>query len=74
MERPKKARLLAGASSAPLLGLRVPTVTLVNHRELRNKHAVQRLRPPGSLDVNLPLGDSSSSFRCREGESVHRQL
>lgn len=71
MERPKKADLLAGAPSAPLFGPRVPTVTLVSHRELRNKHVVQRPRPPGSLDINLAVG---SHYRCREGESSLTKL
>lgn len=67
MERPKKADLLAGASPAPLFGPRVPTVTLVSHRELRSKHAVQRLRPHGSLGVNL-AASGGGHYRCREGE------
>ncbi|XP_075876989.1 protein CBFA2T1 isoform X4 [Nelusetta ayraudi] len=75
MERPKKADLLAGASSAPLFGPGVPTVTLVSHRELRNRHVIPRLQPPGSLDVNLAGSSSSSSsshYRCREGSRVHK--
>lgn len=74
MERPRKAELLAGASSAPLFGPGVPTVTLVSHRELRNKHVVQHLQPPGSLDVNLAGSSSSSSshYRCREGSRVQK--
>lgn len=69
MDRSKKADLLAGASPAPLFGLRVPTVTLVSHRELRNRHVVQRLQPHGGLDVN-PSVSGGSHYKCREGNSV----
>lgn len=70
MEHPKKADLLAGATPAALFGPRVPTVTLVSHRELKNRHLVQRLRPHGSLDVNLVLS-GGGHHRCREGGWTH---
>lgn len=65
LERQKKANLRAGTSSAPVFAPRVPTVTLISHRELRDKHTAHRL-PPGSFDSNLP---TSSHYRCSEGRS-----
>lgn len=66
LERQKKASLRAGTSSAPVFAPRVPTVTLISHRELRDKHTAQRL-PPGSFDSSLA---TSSHYRCSEGRSL----
>lgn len=66
LERQKKADPRAGTSSAPVYVPRVPTVTLISHRELRDKHTAHRLQP-GSLDPNLA---TSSHYRCSEGRSL----
>ncbi|XP_056268627.1 protein CBFA2T3 isoform X1 [Pseudoliparis swirei] len=68
LERQKKADLRAGASSAPAFGPRVPTVTLVSHRELRDEHTGNRLQP-GSLDLNLA---TRRYYRCSEGSRVQK--
>lgn len=59
------ADLKAGSSSAAAVASRVPTVTLISHRELRDKHGAHRFQP-GSLDLNLVAG---SHYRCSEGRS-----
>ncbi|XP_055363511.1 protein CBFA2T3 isoform X3 [Betta splendens] len=64
LERQKKA----GTSSAPGFAPRVPTVTLVSHRELRVKHACRGLRP-GSLD---PDPATSSHYNCSEDSRVQK--
>ncbi|MEQ2213519.1 hypothetical protein XENOCAPTIV_016354, partial [Xenoophorus captivus] len=51
---------------APALAPRVPTVTLISHRELREKHVAHRLQP-GSIDQKLA---ASSHYRCSEGRSL----
>lgn len=66
LERQKKADLRARTSSAPVFAPRVPTVTLISHRELRDKHTAHRLQPR-SLDSNLA---TSSHYRCSEGRSL----
>ncbi|XP_047219127.1 protein CBFA2T3 isoform X3 [Girardinichthys multiradiatus] len=53
---------------APALAPRVPTVTLISHRELREKHAAHRLQP-GSIDQKLA---ASSHYRCSEGSRVQK--
>ncbi|XP_041811222.1 protein CBFA2T3 isoform X5 [Chelmon rostratus] len=68
LERQKKADPRAGTSSAPVYVPRVPTVTLISHRELRDKHTAHRLQP-GSLDPNLA---TSSHYRCSEGSRVQK--
>ncbi|XP_044061779.1 protein CBFA2T3 isoform X7 [Siniperca chuatsi] len=68
LERQKKANLRAGTSSAPAFAPRVPTVTLISHRELRDRHTAHRLQP-GSLDPNLA---TSSHYRCSEGSRVQK--
>ncbi|XP_076585988.1 protein CBFA2T3 isoform X4 [Chaetodon auriga] len=68
LERQKKADLGAGTSSAPAFVPRVPTVTLISHRELRDKHTAHRLQP-GNLDPNLA---TSSLYRCSEGSRVQK--
>lgn len=65
-ETQKKADLRAGTLSAPAFAQRVPTVTLISHRELRDKHTSHRLQP-GSFDPNLA---TSSHYRCSEGRSL----
>ncbi|XP_068436286.1 protein CBFA2T3 isoform X2 [Clinocottus analis] len=68
LERQKKADLRAGVFSAPAFAPRVPTVTLISHRELTDKHTANRLQP-GSLDLNLAI---RSSYRCSEGSRVQK--
>ncbi|XP_054464608.1 protein CBFA2T3 isoform X2 [Anoplopoma fimbria] len=68
LERQKKAELRAGASSAPAFAPRVPTVTLISHRELRDKHTATRLQPE-SPDLNLA---TSSYYRYSEGSRVQK--
>ncbi|XP_049454835.1 protein CBFA2T3 isoform X1 [Epinephelus fuscoguttatus] len=68
LELQKKANLKARASSALAFAPRVPTVTLISHRELRDKHTAHRLQP-GSLDLNLA---TSSYYRCSEGSRVQK--
>nr|XP_046245715.1 protein CBFA2T3 isoform X4 [Scatophagus argus] len=68
LEHQKTADLRAGISSAPVLAPRIPTVTLISHRELRDKHTTHRL-PPGSLVPNLA---ASSHYRCSEGSRVQK--
>ncbi|XP_039650176.1 protein CBFA2T3 isoform X4 [Perca fluviatilis] len=68
LERQKKADLRAGASSTPACAPRVPTVTLISHRELRDKHTAHRPQH-GSLDLNLA---TSSYYRCSEGSRVQK--
>ncbi|XP_060892519.1 protein CBFA2T3 isoform X5 [Labrus mixtus] len=64
LERPKKAD--RRAVTALGLSPRVPTVTLISHRELREKHTAHRLLP-ASHDPNLA---TSSLYRCSEGSRV----
>lgn len=66
LERQKKADLRAGVLSSPQFSPRVPTVTLISHRGLREKHAALRLLP-ANLDSNLA---TSSLYRCSEGRSL----
>ncbi|XP_032382534.1 protein CBFA2T3 isoform X4 [Etheostoma spectabile] len=68
LERQKKADLGAGASSTPACTPRVATVTLISHRELRDKHTAHRPQH-GSLDLNLA---TSSYYRCSEGSRVQK--
>ncbi|XP_050929994.1 protein CBFA2T3 isoform X4 [Lates calcarifer] len=68
LEHQKKANLRSGMSSAPPFVPRVPTVTLISHRELKDKHTAHRLQP-GSLDPNLA---TSSHYRCSEGSRVQK--
>ncbi|XP_035508049.1 protein CBFA2T3 isoform X6 [Morone saxatilis] len=67
LERQKKADRRAG-TSGPVFAPRVPTVTLISHREMRVKHTAHRLQP-GSLDPNLA---TSSHYRCSEGSRVQK--
>ncbi|XP_036951689.1 protein CBFA2T3 isoform X6 [Acanthopagrus latus] len=69
LERQKKANLRAGTSPAPMFAPRVPTVTLISHRELRDKHSATHRLQHGSLDPNLPI---SSHYRCSEGSRVQK--
>ncbi|XP_063330545.1 protein CBFA2T3 isoform X1 [Pelmatolapia mariae] len=64
LERQKRADLRAVPAFAP----RVPTVTLISHRELRDKFAAHILQP-GSLDHNLV---ASSRYRYSEGSRVQK--
>ncbi|KAM9366400.1 protein CBFA2T1 [Symphorus nematophorus] len=65
LEHQKKANLRAGTSSAPVFAPpRVPTVTLISHRELRDKHPAHRLDPN--------LATSSSHYRRSEGSRVQK--
>ncbi|XP_038139850.1 protein CBFA2T3 isoform X4 [Cyprinodon tularosa] len=67
LERQKREDLGAPSSSfGTAFAPRVPTVTLISHRELREKHAAQRFQP-GFLDQKLL---SSSHYRCIEGSRV----
>ncbi|XP_039980733.1 protein CBFA2T3 isoform X3 [Xiphias gladius] len=68
LERQKKADLRGGTSSAPVFAPRVPTVTLISHRELKDKHSAQRFQP-GILDPSLA---TSSHYRCSEGSRVQK--
>ncbi|XP_074522291.1 protein CBFA2T1 isoform X6 [Halichoeres trimaculatus] len=68
LERQKKADLRAGALSTPQFSPRVPTVTLISHRGLREKHNALRLLPT-NLDSNLA---TSSLYRCSEGSRVQK--
>ncbi|XP_069029557.1 protein CBFA2T3 isoform X3 [Embiotoca jacksoni] len=68
LERQKKADMRAVSSSAPALAPRVPTVTLISRRELRDKHGAYKLQP-GSLSHNLA---ASSHYRCSEGSRVQK--
>ncbi|XP_041673024.1 protein CBFA2T3 isoform X4 [Cheilinus undulatus] len=69
LECQKKASLRAGScSSAPAFSSRVPTVTLISHRELREKQSARRLLP-ANLDQNLA---ASSLYRCSEGSRVQK--
>ncbi|XP_077941238.1 protein CBFA2T3 isoform X6 [Gasterosteus aculeatus] len=67
-KRKKKMDLRAGAPSAPAFAPLVPTVTLISHREPRDKHAADRLQA-GSLDLNQA---TSSYYRCSEGSRVQK--
>ncbi|KAM8762170.1 protein CBFA2T3 isoform 5-T5 [Acanthopagrus schlegelii] len=69
LERQKKANLRAGTSPALMFAPRVPTVTLISHRELRDKHSATHRLQHGSLDPNLPI---SSHYRCSEGSRVQK--
>lgn len=62
LERQKRADLRAVPAFAP----RVPTVTLISHRELRDKFTAHILQP-GNLDHNLV---ASSRYRYSEGMSL----
>lgn len=66
LQRQKTAEMRTGISSAPGFAPRVPTVTLISHRELRVKQTCHGLQP-GSLDPNLA---TSSHYRCSEGRSL----
>lgn len=66
LEHQKKADLRAGTSSAAGFVPRVPTVTLISHREVRDKHTAHRPQP-GILDPNMA---TSSHYRCSEGRSL----
>ncbi|XP_040905671.1 protein CBFA2T3 isoform X3 [Toxotes jaculatrix] len=68
LERQKKTNLRGGTSPASAFVPRVPTVTLISHRELRDKHTAHRLQPR-SLDPNLA---TSSHYRCSEGSRVQK--
>ncbi|XP_008291127.1 protein CBFA2T3 isoform X2 [Stegastes partitus] len=68
LERQKKTDPRAKPTSAPAVPPRVPTVALISHRELRDKHAAHRLQPR-SLDHNLA---ASSHYRCSEGSRVQK--
>ncbi|KAM4592620.1 protein CBFA2T3 isoform 3-T3 [Odontesthes bonariensis] len=68
LECQKRDNLITGSSSASSFAPRVPTVTLISHRELREKHAAHRFQP-GSLDHNLV---ASSLYKCSEGSRVQR--
>ncbi|KAM4744803.1 protein CBFA2T3 isoform 3-T3 [Anableps anableps] len=69
LEQQKRDNLGATSSSfAPAFVPRVPTVTLISHRELREKRAVHRLQP-GSLDQNLV---AISHYRCIEGSRAQK--
>ncbi|KAF7664758.1 hypothetical protein LDENG_00167650 [Lucifuga dentata] len=65
-KRQRTAKLRTETSSSPLFAPHVPTVTLISHRELRDKQSIHRLQP-GSLDPNLA---TSSHYRCSEGRSL----
>lgn len=66
LERQKRNDLGATSSSfAPAFTPRVPTVTLISHREPREKRTAHRLQP-GSLDHKLV---ASSLYRYTEGRS-----
>ncbi|RVE74407.1 hypothetical protein OJAV_G00021970 [Oryzias javanicus] len=68
LEHHKRADLTAGSSYTPSLAARVPTVTLISPRELREKHAAHRVQPR-SLDLHLT---ASSLYRCSEGSRVQK--
>ncbi|XP_038557260.1 protein CBFA2T3 isoform X7 [Micropterus salmoides] len=68
LEHQKKADLRAGTSSAAGFVPRVPTVTLISHREVRDKHTAHRPQP-GILDPNMA---TSSHYRCSEGSRVQK--
>ncbi|KAM4596860.1 protein CBFA2T3 isoform 4-T4 [Fundulus diaphanus] len=69
LERQKRDDLGASSSSfAPAFAPRVPTVTLISHRELWEKHASHRLQP-GSLDQKLV---ASSRYRCSKGSRAQK--
>uniref|UniRef100_A0A3P9HY91 Uncharacterized protein n=1 Tax=Oryzias latipes TaxID=8090 RepID=A0A3P9HY91_ORYLA len=68
LEHHKRADLTAGSSYAPSLAACVPTVTLISHRELREKPAPHRVQPR-SLDLQLT---ASSHYRCGEGSRVQK--
>ncbi|XP_035483758.1 protein CBFA2T3 isoform X4 [Scophthalmus maximus] len=67
LERRKNVDL-RGETPASAFAPRVPTVTLINHRELRDKHTGHRLQR-GSLDPKLA---PSSRYRCGEGSRVQK--
>ncbi|XP_026176160.1 protein CBFA2T3 isoform X10 [Mastacembelus armatus] len=68
LDRQKKADLRADTSSSPAFALRVPTVTLISHRELRDKPAAHRLQPV-ILGPNLA---TSGRYRCSEDSRVQK--
>ncbi|XP_023187738.1 protein CBFA2T3 isoform X5 [Xiphophorus maculatus] len=69
LERQKRNDLGATSSSfAPTFTPCVPTVTLISHRELREKRGAHRLQP-GSLDHKLV---ASSLYRYTEGSRVQK--
>ncbi|XP_043957061.1 protein CBFA2T3 isoform X3 [Gambusia affinis] len=69
LERQKRNDLGATSSSfAPAFTPRVPTVTLISHREPREKRTAHRLQP-GSLDHKLV---ASSLYRYTEGSRVQK--
>nr|XP_054587832.1 protein CBFA2T3 isoform X5 [Nothobranchius furzeri] len=65
LERQKRNNL---SPSAPAFAPPVPTVTLISHRELREKRAAHRLQP-ASFDHNLA---ASSYYRCGDGRKVQK--
>ncbi|XP_029936633.1 protein CBFA2T3 isoform X2 [Myripristis murdjan] len=67
-EHQRKVDLRAGTSSSPSFAPRIPTVTLISHRELRDKRSTHRFQP-GALDPNLAAG---SLYRCSEGSRVQK--
>ncbi|XP_062417712.1 protein CBFA2T3 isoform X2 [Pungitius pungitius] len=66
--RKKKMDLRAGAPPAPAFASLVPTVTLISHREPRDKHTADRLQP-GSLDPKQAAG---SYYGRSEGSRVQK--
>lgn len=65
LEQQAKADHRAKTLSAPVVAQRVPTVTLVSHRELRGRHAAHQLQP-GSLESRL---STRSHYSRGEGRS-----
>ncbi|KAM8876438.1 protein CBFA2T3 isoform 2-T2 [Synchiropus picturatus] len=68
MEHQKKSELKARASHSPASSARVPTVTLVSHRELRDKHAARRAQHRRLA----PNPVASGLYRCIEGSRVQK--
>ncbi|XP_029353300.1 protein CBFA2T3 isoform X4 [Echeneis naucrates] len=67
LERLKSADLRDG-SSVSAFAPHVPTVTLISHRELKEKHAAYRLLS-GRTEHNLA---TSSHYKCSEGSRVQK--
>ncbi|XP_061597927.1 protein CBFA2T3 isoform X2 [Cololabis saira] len=68
LEHHKRVSLRAGYPSVPSFAPRVPTVTLISHRELTGKNAALRLQPRNP-DHNLA---ASGYYRCSEGSRVQK--
>lgn len=66
LEHQRKADLRAETSPAPAFAPHVPTVMLISHRDLRDKHGAHRLHL-GSLDSSLV---TRNHYRHREGRSL----